>query len=115
MPTCPRCQQSVVTRDGHDRHRRQRFGCAGCGRDFTIRSASAFSGYRWPRTRWSFALLRTTGLASGNALVAAAIGLAMGVAFARRIEVEEAMLAQQLGQAYHDYMQRTWRLLPLVY
>jgi transposase-like protein/predicted RNA-binding Zn-ribbon protein involved in translation (DUF1610 family) len=48
MPTCPHCQQSVVTRDGHDRHRRQRFGCARCGRDFTLRSASAFSGYRWP-------------------------------------------------------------------
>ena len=48
MPTCPYCQQSIVTRDGHDRHRLQRFGCGGCGRDFTIRSASAFSGYRWP-------------------------------------------------------------------
>jgi len=46
MPTCPYCQQFVVTRDGHDRH--GRFACAGCGRDFTIRSASAFSGYRWP-------------------------------------------------------------------
>ena len=29
-------------------HGRQRFACAACGRDFTIRSASAFSGYRWP-------------------------------------------------------------------
>ena len=48
MPTCPHCQQIIVTRDGHDRHRRQRFTCGGCGRDFTIRSASAFSGYRWP-------------------------------------------------------------------
>ena len=48
MPTCPHCQQSVVTRDGHDRHGRQRFACRGCGRDFTVRSASAFSGYRWP-------------------------------------------------------------------
>src|SRR5207249_4452825 len=48
MPTCPYCQQSVVARDGHDRHGRQRFTCAGCGRDFTLRSASAFSGYRWP-------------------------------------------------------------------
>ena len=38
----------MVTRDGHDRHRRQRFTCGGCGRDFTVRSASAFSGYRWP-------------------------------------------------------------------
>jgi transposase-like protein len=48
MPTCPQCQQSNATRDGHDRHGRQRFTCARCARDFTIRSASAFSGYRWP-------------------------------------------------------------------
>src|SRR3989442_15501442 len=45
MPTCPYCEQTVVTRD---RYGRQRFTCAGCSRDFTIRSASAFSGYRWP-------------------------------------------------------------------
>src|SRR5207253_1883794 len=30
------------------RHGRQRCACTGCGRDFTVRSASAFSGYRWP-------------------------------------------------------------------
>ena len=48
MPTCPYCRQSVVTRDGQDRHGRQRFACGGCGRDFTLWSASAFSGYRWP-------------------------------------------------------------------
>ena len=48
MPNCPHCQQSVTTRDGYDRHGRQRFTCVGCQRDFTLRSASAFSGYRWP-------------------------------------------------------------------
>jgi len=48
MPTCPHCQHIAVTRDGHDRHGRQRLTCSGCGRDFTVRSASAFSGYRWP-------------------------------------------------------------------
>src|SRR6266540_7301075 len=48
MPTCPHCQQFVFTRDGHDRRGRQRFTCTACGRDFPLRSASAFSGYRWP-------------------------------------------------------------------
>src|SRR6266567_3958874 len=48
MPSCPYRQQFVFTRDGRDRHGRQRFTCGGCGRDFTLRSASAFSGYRWP-------------------------------------------------------------------
>jgi hypothetical protein len=41
-------QQVVVTRDGHHRHGRQRFACAHRGRNFTLPSASAFSGYRWP-------------------------------------------------------------------
>jgi putative transposase len=48
MPTCPHCQKPNATRDGHDRHGRQRFTCTDCDRDFTTRSASAFSGYRWP-------------------------------------------------------------------
>jgi transposase-like protein/predicted RNA-binding Zn-ribbon protein involved in translation (DUF1610 family) len=48
QPSCPHCQHSVVTRNGHDRQARQRFTCTDCGRDFTIRSASAFSGHRWP-------------------------------------------------------------------
>jgi len=48
MPTCPHCQQLVVTRDGHDRDGRRRFSRTDRGRDFTLRSASAFSGYRWP-------------------------------------------------------------------
>ena len=48
MPSCPHCKQMAVARDGYDRHGRQRFTCTCCGRDFTLRSASAFSGYRWP-------------------------------------------------------------------
>jgi transposase-like protein len=48
MPTCPHCQDSAATRDGHDRHGRQRCTCGSCGRDVTVRSASACSGYRWP-------------------------------------------------------------------
>jgi hypothetical protein len=47
MPTCPYCPESLVTRDGHDRHDRQRDTCADCGRDFTLRSASAYAVRRY--------------------------------------------------------------------
>jgi transposase, IS6 family len=43
MP-CPRCQSDVVTRDGTTPLGGQRFRCRGCGRRFTRRSRSAFSG-----------------------------------------------------------------------
>ncbi len=34
--------------------------------------------------------------------------------FAYRIGVEEAALLSTLGDAYHRYMRRTWRLIPYV-
>jgi transposase-like protein len=48
-----------IKRDGHDAGGRQRYACHSCRRDFTARSASAFTGYRWPAeiillaVRWS--------------------------------------------------------------
>jgi hypothetical protein len=47
MPICPHCQQTTAPHDGHDRDCRRRFTCAKCGGDFTRRSASAFSRFRW--------------------------------------------------------------------
>jgi protein-S-isoprenylcysteine O-methyltransferase Ste14 len=55
------------------------------------------------------------GLASRNAVVAMCIDLVMAVAYARRIQAEEAMLVEQLGDAYWEYQQATWRVVPLVY
>src|SRR5215216_1757231 len=59
MLPCPSCHQPASKRDGHDAVGRQRYACRACGRDFTARSASAFTGYRWPAevillaVRWS--------------------------------------------------------------
>ena len=59
MPPCPFCHQPASKRDGHAAAGHQRYACRPCGRDFTERSASAFSGYRWPAevillaVRWS--------------------------------------------------------------
>src|ERR687886_1049461 len=43
MP-CPRCRSEVVTKDGTTPLGGQRFRCRRCGRRFTRRSGSAFSG-----------------------------------------------------------------------
>src|SRR5919205_2844396 len=49
MPSCPSCQQPASKRNGFDRRGRQKYACRSCRRSFTENSASAFSGYRWPR------------------------------------------------------------------
>src|SRR5437899_2034355 len=49
MPLCPACQQPASKRNGLDPHGRQKYACRPCRRTFTEDTASAFSGYRWPR------------------------------------------------------------------
>ena len=45
---CVTCGSDRVTKAGRDLDGQQRYRCAGCGRRQTGRSASAFSGYRFP-------------------------------------------------------------------
>src|SRR5947209_13685800 len=47
MP-CPRCGSLIVTKDGTTELGGQRFRCSRCGRRFTRRSSSAFSGRGFP-------------------------------------------------------------------
>src|SRR6266511_2706926 len=47
MP-CPRCSSLIVTKDGTTDLGGQRFRCSRCGRRFTRRSSSAFSGRGFP-------------------------------------------------------------------
>lgn len=49
MLPCPSCHQPASTRDGRTPAGLQRYACRCCQRDFTSRSASAFTGYRFPR------------------------------------------------------------------
>jgi putative transposase len=49
MPSCPSCQQPATKRNGLDRRGRQKYACRPCHRTFTEDTASAFSGYRWPK------------------------------------------------------------------
>ena len=45
---CPDCGPVATRRNGRDRHGRQVHQCRRCGRRFTARSATPFSGYRFP-------------------------------------------------------------------
>ncbi len=45
---CDRCGGEVFTKAGRDRQARQLYRCRACGRRVTVRSSSAFSGYRFP-------------------------------------------------------------------
>jgi protein-S-isoprenylcysteine O-methyltransferase Ste14 len=74
--------------------------------------------YRYIRhPSYSGALLTLLGfgLALGNWAGLAANFCCMGFAYAYRIPVEEAALASALGEAYKQYMRRTWRLVPFLF
>ena len=45
---CPRCGPGAVRRGGHDRKGTRVYRCRDCRRCFTARSATPFSGYRFP-------------------------------------------------------------------
>jgi protein-S-isoprenylcysteine O-methyltransferase Ste14 len=70
---------------------------------------------RHPGYSGSLLLWIGAGLATANWLVTALIAIVSGSAYVYRVRSEEAMLAQTFGEAYQDYRQRTWKLIPLIY
>jgi protein-S-isoprenylcysteine O-methyltransferase Ste14 len=50
-----------------------------------------------------------------NWIALCALALLMGIAYGRRINLEENMLVQQFGEEYRQYMKRTWRLVPFIF
>jgi protein-S-isoprenylcysteine O-methyltransferase len=55
------------------------------------------------------------GHAMGSRLLTAAIAALMWLVYSRRIDAEEALLLDRLGDEYAAYSRSTWRLLPPVY
>jgi protein-S-isoprenylcysteine O-methyltransferase Ste14 len=89
--------------------------------DVAIRSGQGlvevgpYSYVRHPSYSGALLTLLGFGLALGNWAGLAAALLCMGFAYAYRIPVEEAALASALGEAYKQYMKRTWRLVPFLF
>ncbi|HTX79244.1 MAG TPA: isoprenylcysteine carboxylmethyltransferase family protein [Longilinea sp.] len=55
------------------------------------------------------------GLAAINWIVVILIIVIMSLAYHYRIQTEEAMLVQSLGQPYAEYKAHTWKLIPYIY
>lgn len=55
------------------------------------------------------------GLALRNWLAIMLLLVPITIAFIKRIEIEERVLSQAFGNAYRDYCNTTWRLIPGLY
>jgi len=77
--------------------------------------AGPYRYIRHPSYSGALLTLLGFGLALGNWAGLAATLSCMGFAYAYRIHVEEAALASALGEAYKQYMRRTWRLVPFLF
>ena len=70
---------------------------------------------RHPGYSGSLLLWIGAGLATTNWVVTILITIVTGSAYVYRVRSEEAMLVQTFGEAYQDYRQRTWKLIPFIY
>jgi protein-S-isoprenylcysteine O-methyltransferase len=77
--------------------------------------AGPYRYIRHPSYSGALLTLLGFGLALGNWAGLAAALSCMWFAYAYRIPVEEAALASALGEAYKQYMKRTWRLVPFLF
>jgi protein-S-isoprenylcysteine O-methyltransferase len=95
------------------------------GRFFTVDVAVAsdqvvidtgpYSYIRHPSYLGALMVFLGAGLCMGNILSLILLLLPVGYVFVRRMDVEEAALAQGLGEPYVEYMRKTRRLIPFVY
>ena len=70
---------------------------------------------RHPGYAGTLAMWIGVGLALGNAIVALVMAVMLLAAYLYRIQSEEQMLVERLGQPYRDYQARTRRLIPFIY
>jgi protein-S-isoprenylcysteine O-methyltransferase len=83
--------------------------------DQTVVRAGPYRIVRHPGYLADLVLWFGFGQALGSRLLTAAIALLMWLVYSRRIDAEEALLLDRLGEAYADYSRSTWRLLPPIY
>lgn len=83
--------------------------------DHRVIDSGPYRRVRHPSYSGSLLQFAGLGLCLGNGLSLLALVLPVFLAFLRRMQIEEAVLSEGLGDAYRTYMQRTKRLLPLIY
>lgn len=89
--------------------------------DVTIRDGHALKKdgiYRYlrhPSYAGAFISFIGFGISLDNWLTLFIVIIPVGLAFARRIRIEEAALTEAFGQAYIDYRKGTYAILPFVY
>ena len=77
--------------------------------------AGPYRYIRHPSYTGALVTLAGFGLALGNWAALLVLLACMGAAYAYRISVEEAALAEALGEPYREYMRRTRRLIPFLF
>ncbi len=95
------------------------------GRFFTVQVAIAsdhrlieqgpYRRLRHPSYTGSLLMFAGFALCLGNWATLIAMLVPVLAVFGWRIHVEEAALAETFGDAWRDYIRRTWRLVPLIY
>jgi protein-S-isoprenylcysteine O-methyltransferase Ste14 len=81
----------------------------------TLVEAGPYRYVRHPSYTGALLTLFGFGLALGNWVGLVANLSCMGFAYGYRIPVEEAALTSALGEAYNQYVKRTWRLVPFLF
>jgi protein-S-isoprenylcysteine O-methyltransferase Ste14 len=80
----------------------------------TVIEAGSYRYIRHPSYTGALITVLGLGMALGNWEGMIALVACVGVGYAYRIRVEEAVLRDALGQPYRDYMARTRRLIPIL-
>ncbi|KAB7762480.1 methyltransferase family protein [Xanthomonas maliensis] len=101
------------------------FAIAVLGRQFTVdvgiqpgHTLITAGPYRWlrhPSYTGALACFYGLGVGLGSWASLVVIAVAVTAAFARRMQVEEAVLAQAFGTAWEAHARRTWKVLPRVW
>lgn len=83
--------------------------------DHRVIDSGPYRFVRHPSYAGLFLIYIGFGLALGNWVSVVVINVPIFAAFLHRMNVEEAALAEALGEPYRNYMKRTKRLIPMVY
>lgn len=84
-------------------------------KDHKIIQTGLYKFIRHPSYSGSLISFFGFGIALNNWISLIVITIPIVIAFMNRIKIEEALLTEQFGLEYKEYMKRTYRLIPLIY